>query len=112
MSMKMMKLLPYMMKKQGISLVAERVFIEERYFVLQLQIQHVDVKKLAQGQMQKSDDSGDSEPDIEAIEKEIEEEEEEVAGVAGEVICQLSAGSSHSMVLEKNEGSVFTFGKG
>lgn len=37
---------------------------------------------------------------------------EEVAGVAGEAICQLSAGSSHSMVLEKNEGSVFTFGKG
>lgn len=37
---------------------------------------------------------------------------EEVAGVAGEAISQLSAGSSHSMVLEKDEGSVFTFGKG
>ncbi len=37
---------------------------------------------------------------------------EEVAGVAGEHISQLSAGSSHSMVLEKGEGSVFTFGKG
>lgn len=37
---------------------------------------------------------------------------EEVAGVTGEAISHLSAGSSHSVVVGKNDGSVFTFGKG
>mmetsp|Transcript_34043 Transcript_34043/g.67110 ORF Transcript_34043/g.67110 Transcript_34043/m.67110 type:complete len:279 (-) Transcript_34043:40-876(-) len=45
MSNRLVKILPYRMKEIGISIIAEKVFLEGPYFVLELQIKHVDMKK-------------------------------------------------------------------
>jgi len=85
-SKKIVKLLPLKMRQKGIKIAAELAYVEGPYFVLELQVQHVDIDKLKESANNPEEGKNDDNKSISSAglelmiaEQKIKDKEEELA---------------------------------